>query len=115
MTWSPSGPRRRGWRSCRRWTRRRWAGGSATWYLGDHGPVLFDRNGNAGPTVWVDGRVAGGWSQRRGGEIVHRLLEDVGAEATAAVAAAGADLEAWLGPMRITPRFPTPLQKELSA
>ncbi len=85
------------------------------WYLGDHGPVLFDRNGNAGPTVWVDGRVAGGWSQRRGGEIVHRLLEDVGAEATAAVAAAGADLEAWLGPMRITPRFPTPLQKELSA
>ena len=85
------------------------------WYLGDHGPVLFDRNGNAGPAVWVNGRVAGGWAQRRSGEIVHRLLEDVGAEATAAVAAAGADLEAWLGPMRITPRFPTPLQKELSA
>jgi winged helix DNA-binding protein len=85
------------------------------WYLGDHGPVLFDRNGNAGPTVWVDGRIAGGWTQRRSGEIVHRLLEDVGAEAAAAVAAAGADLEAWLGPMRITPRFPTPLQKELSA
>ena len=51
------------------------------WYLADHGPVLFDRNGNAGPTVWVDGRVAGGWTQRRSGEIVHRLLEDVGAEA----------------------------------
>ena len=85
------------------------------WYLGEHGPVLFDRNGNAGPTVWVDGRIVGGWTQRRAGEIVHRLLEDVGTEAATAVAAAGADLEAWLGPMRITPRFPTPLHKELSA
>jgi hypothetical protein len=84
------------------------------WYLGLHGPALFDRNGNAGPTVWIDGRVVGGWTQRRSGEVVHRLLEDVGAERAAAVAAAGADLEAWLGPMRITPRFPTPLQKELS-
>ena len=85
------------------------------WYLGDHGPALFDRNGNAGPTVWVDGRIVGGWAQRRSGEVVHRLLEDVGSEAAAAVAAAGADLEAWLGPMRITPRFATPLQKALSA
>jgi hypothetical protein len=85
------------------------------WYLGDHGPELFDRNGNAGPTVWVDGRVVGGWAQRRSGEVVHRLLEDVGAEAAGAVAAAAADLEAWLGPVRITPRFPTPLQKTLSA
>jgi hypothetical protein len=84
------------------------------WYLGDHGPLLFDRNGNAGPTVWADGRVVGGWTQRRSGEVVHRLLEDVGAEAEAVVAATGAELEAWLGPMRITPRFPTPLHKELS-
>jgi hypothetical protein len=85
------------------------------WYLGEHGDALFDRNGNAGPTVWADGRVVGGWAQRRTGEVVHRLLEDVGAETAAAVAAAGADLQAWLGPMRITPRFPTPLQKTLSA
>lgn len=85
------------------------------WYLGDHGPDLFDRNGNAGPTVWMDGRIVGGWAQRRSGEVVHRLLEDVGAEAAAAVAATAADLEQWLGPMRITPRFPTPLQKALAA
>jgi Winged helix DNA-binding domain len=84
------------------------------WYLGDHGGELFDRNGNAGPTVWVDGRIVGGWAHRRTGEIVHRLLEDTGAEATAAVAEAAAELEAWLGPMRITPRFPTPLQKAMS-
>ena len=85
------------------------------WYLGAHGPALFDRNGNAGPTVWVDGRIVGGWTQRRSGEIVHRSLEEVGAETEAAIAAAGAELEAWLGDMRITPRFPTPLHKDLVA
>jgi hypothetical protein len=84
------------------------------WYLGDHGPALFDRNGNAGPTVWADGRIVGGWAQRRSGEVVYRLLEDTGAGTAAAVAGVAAELEAWLGPMRITPRFPTPLQKELS-
>jgi hypothetical protein len=89
-----------------------WRGRS--WYLGNHGPTLFDRNGNAGPTIWCDGRVVGGWAQRRSGEVVHRLLEDVGAETADAVAASAAELESWLGPTRITPRFPTPLQKELS-
>ncbi len=86
-----------------------------SWYLGRHGPELFDRNGNAGPTVWADGRVVGGWAQRRSGEIVHRLLEDVGGETEARIAAAAAELEPWLGPMRITPRLPTPLQKALVA
>ena len=37
-----------------------------SWYLGDHQERLFDRNGNAGPTVWADGRVVGGWAQRPG-------------------------------------------------
>ena len=49
-----------------------------SWYLGPHGRVLFDANGNAGPTVWWDGRVVGGWSQRRDGEIAFKLVEDVG-------------------------------------
>jgi hypothetical protein len=51
------------------------------WYLGEHASVLFDSNGNAGPTVWWQGRVVGGWAQRKDGEIVVRLLEDVGREA----------------------------------
>ena len=53
------------------------------WYLGDHAPALFDRAGNAGPTVWWDGRIVGGWVQRRDGEVVYRLLEDVGGDALA--------------------------------
>jgi hypothetical protein len=85
------------------------------WFLGPHGPALFDRSGNAGPTVWWDGRVVGGWAQRRDGEITFRLLEEIGAEGSEAVEAAAGRLEAWLGPARVTPRFRTPLERELVA
>jgi winged helix DNA-binding protein len=90
-----------------------WAG--RDFYLGPHRAALFDRNGNAGPTIWWDGRVVGGWAQRRTGELVLRLLEDVGADATAAGDAEAARLAAWLGPVRVTPRFRTPLERELVA
>jgi hypothetical protein len=79
------------------WSRREW-------FLGEHGAALFDRNGNVGPTVWWDGRIVGGWAHRSAGEVVWHLLEDVGADATAAVAAAAEQLEARLGPVRLTPR-----------
>jgi hypothetical protein len=85
------------------------------WFFGDHAPALFDRTGNAGPTVWVDGRVVGGWAQGTGGEVRVRLLEDVGREASSRIDAAAAALTAWLDPIRVTPRFRTPLEKELSA
>jgi hypothetical protein len=84
------------------------------WFLGEHGPALFDQTGNIGPTVWWDGRIVGGWAQRKDGEIVFRLLEDVGAEAVDAVRAAADRLAGWLGPVRVTPRFRTPLEKELT-
>lgn len=88
---------------------------SRAWYLGPHAPTLFDRTGNIGPTVWWEGRVVGGWAQRPSGEVVYRLLEDIGADGVAAVAANASSLEAWLGPARVTPRFRTPLERELSA
>jgi len=85
------------------------------WFLGAHGPALFDRSGNIGPTVWWDGRIVGGWAQRPGGAVVFRLLEDPGAEGLAAVAAEAERLQDWLGAVRVTPRFRTPLERELSA
>lgn len=85
------------------------------WYLGDYGKALFDTNGNAGPTVWCDGRIVGGWAQRKSGEVVYRLLEDIAAEGADAVEEEAARLAAWLGDVRVTPRFPTPLQRELIA
>jgi hypothetical protein len=90
-----------------------WAG--RDFYLGPHRPALFDRNGNAGPTIWLDGRVVGGWAQRATGEVVLRLLEDVGTDATTAIEAEAASLSDWLTPLRVTPRFRTPLERELIA
>ena len=84
------------------------------WFLGEHAPALFDRSGNIGPTVWWDGRIVGGWAQRTDGEIAFRLLEDVGAAAVAAVQAAADQLARWLGGIRATPQFRTPLERELS-
>ena len=87
-----------------------------SWYLGEHRARCFDRSGNIGPTIWCDGRIVGGWAQRRdGGEVVVRLLEDVGAEAERAIADEAERLRAWVGEARVTPRFRTPLERELSA
>jgi Winged helix DNA-binding domain len=83
------------------------------WYLGGHAAALFDRSGNIGPTVWCDGRIVGGWAQRANGEIAYRLLEDIGADAVAAVAIEAGRVAEWIGDVRVTPRFRTPLEKEL--
>jgi hypothetical protein len=88
---------------------------SRDWYLGAHGPALFDRSGNVGPTVWCDGRIVGGWAQQPSGEIAVRLLEDVGTDAKHAIEVEAARLRDWLGTTRVTPRFRTPLERELSA
>lgn len=77
-------------------------------------PVLFDRTGNIGPTVWCDGRVVGGWAQRPSGEVVTRLLTDIGAAAAAAVESEAARLQEWIGPARVVPKFRVPLDRELA-
>ncbi|HLT10484.1 MAG TPA: crosslink repair DNA glycosylase YcaQ family protein, partial [Micromonosporaceae bacterium] len=82
---------------------------------GEHKARLFDRSGNIGPTVWSDGRIVGGWSQRPNGEIVYRLLDDVGKAKAAQVEAEAGRLSEWIGKVRVTPRFRTPLEKELAA
>jgi hypothetical protein len=85
------------------------------WYLGEHGPLLFDNAGNVGPTIWTDGRIVGAWAQRKDGEVVYKLLEDTGSEVVAAVEAQVERLGALLGAKRVITRFPTPLERELVA
>ncbi len=73
------------------------------WFLGEHRAALFDRTGNIGPTVWWEGRVVGGWAQRASGEIVLRLLEDIGADGGAPPSPARRPgWRAWLGANRVT-------------
>lgn len=85
------------------------------WYLGDHAGELFDRNGNAGPTVIVDGAAVGAWGQRAGGRVVTELFEPVDATARRHVAEAADRLTEWLGGTRVMPRFPSPAQSRLAA
>ena len=85
------------------------------WYLGEHYPTLFDRNGNAGPTVWWNGQIVGGWAQRDDGEIAVRLLCDVPPTAAHAVEFEADRLGRWFGPTRVTPRFRAPLERELAS
>jgi hypothetical protein len=88
---------------------------SRDWFLGDHASRLFDRSGNAGPTVWWNGHVVGGWAQRADGEIVWQLFDDAGRDASRAIERRAEQLGAWLGDRRFTPRFRTPLERELTA
>jgi hypothetical protein len=78
------------------------------WYLGPHRAALFDGAGNAGPTIWADGRIVGGWAQRPSGEIALRLLEPVDAGTAGMIDAEAERLAAWLGPTRIRWPFPPP-------
>jgi len=85
-----------------------------SWYLEPaHARRLFDRNGNAGPTIWMDGRVVGGWVQASDGEIRLAVLDP---EATSRMNEIEAEAErvlALFGAVRHRPRFPTPLVSEL--
>jgi hypothetical protein len=90
-----------------------WSG--RAWYLGPHAKALFDRNGNAGPTIWYRGRVVGGWGLAKDGSVALRVLEDVGSAGIAAVEAAAQRVENLLGGTRFVPRFRTPLEQTLSA
>jgi hypothetical protein len=81
------------------------------WYLGRYREYLFDSSGNAGPTVWWDGRIVGGWHQSETGEVVLQLLEDVGGDALRALEEEASRLSEWFGGTRVLPRFPTPLSK----
>jgi hypothetical protein len=81
------------------------------WYLGGHRSQVFDTNGNAGPTVWWNGQVAGAWRQDPEGRVELRLLDDVGREGRRALTACAENLTNWLDGVRISPRFPSPLSK----
>lgn len=84
------------------------------WYLGQHRTLVFDRNGNGGPTAWCDGRIVGGWTQDADGRVVLQLVEKVDTRASKALVRKATELTDWLGGTRITARFPSPLSKASS-
>ncbi|WP_369780528.1 winged helix DNA-binding domain-containing protein [Streptomyces sp. R33] len=87
------------------------------WYLDPAlVPELFDGFGNIGPTIWWDGRIVGGWAQRRDGQIATHPLTPEGRTRAAreAIATEAARLTAFLGEIRIRPSMRTPLERRLA-
>jgi len=84
------------------------------WYLPAAAADAFDRMGNAGPTVWADGRVVGVWAQTPDGELLTRFFEQLSDEQVAAIAARVAELQEMVGETRFTVRFPSPASTALS-
>lgn len=87
-----------------------------SWYLGEHGKFgdrLFDRNGNAGPTIWADGEVVGGWVQRKTGEVAYELLMDLPRARLKQIDTEAARIRELIGDARVNVRFAAPMQKDL--
>lgn len=84
------------------------------WYLGPHYEILFDSNGNAGPTVWAGGRIVGGWGQVPDGSVQYELVEEVDTETATRIDDEARSLSAWLDGEVITFRFRTPLERKLA-
>lgn len=87
-----------------------------TWYLDGHAPLLFDGNGNAGPTVWAGGRVVGGWAQTADGDVAVELFDRLDAPTRRMIDGERDRLRAWLGDVRIKARgrLPSPLERGLA-
>jgi Winged helix DNA-binding domain len=85
-----------------------------SWYLEPEVAAgVFDRNGNGGPTIWVDGRIVGSWVQRRDGTVATHMLTDVDPARLPEIDEAAARLQELLGDVRFTVRFPAPVQAAL--
>jgi hypothetical protein len=85
------------------------------WYLGDHGPLLFDTNGNAGTTAWLDGRVVGCWVQDDQGVVHVHLVEELTKAQAALLDLEAERLTEWLDGVVIGTVYPSPTMKAAKA
>jgi hypothetical protein len=76
------------------------------WYLPERAADAFDRNGNAGPTIWVDGQVVGAWAQRPDGTTALHWFCDIPAARRAEVRRRAEEVAEWVGAARYSVRFP---------
>jgi len=82
------------------------------WYLPTSAVAAFDSNGNAGPTIWVDGQVVGGWLQTKDGDLRVQWFSPPAADRRRQVQARLDELQDWLGPTRFAVRFPAPFARQ---
>jgi hypothetical protein len=82
-------------------------------YLGEHAERIFDRNGNAGPTAWWDGRIVGGWTQHDDGTVVVVPADRLPPGAAKALAAQAERLTGWLDGDVVRSIYQSPLVRAL--
>jgi hypothetical protein len=78
----------------------------------EHRKKVFDRAGNAVPTVWVDGRAVGVWGQRKDGQVFYELFEPGGGAETL-LAEEVRRLEGFLKGEALPPGIRTPFTRAL--
>jgi hypothetical protein len=76
-----------------------------------HTPFLFDRAGNGGTTIWVNGRIVGCWVQDDQERVQLILMEPVSKSAQRMLDAEAARLDEFLGGDHITNVFASPQMK----
>jgi hypothetical protein len=79
----------------------------------EHRKKVFDRAGNAVPTVWVDGKVVGVWGQRKDGRVFYELFEPIGG-AEALLIEEVRRLEGFLEGEALPPGIRTPFTRNLA-
>jgi hypothetical protein len=85
------------------------------WYLPAVAADAFDGNGNAGPTLWVDGRVVGAWAQHKDGRLLTHFFEPVPPARRDELAERLATLAVVIGETRFSVRFPGRIQPRVLA
>jgi hypothetical protein len=83
------------------------------WYLPSAAADAFDRNGNAGPTIWTDGQVTGAWAQTAQGAIRLHWFTQLPATRRREAEHRAEELAGWVGDTRFTVRFPSPIHTRL--
>lgn len=81
-------------------------------YIGSRAPALFDSVGNAGTTVWRDGRVVGTWIQDGDDRVRVHLLDSVPARVARRIDAEAERLTDWLDGVRIVTIYVSAAMKE---
>lgn len=85
-----------------------------TWYLdADVERRVFDRYGNAGPTIWANGRIVGGWVQRPDGSLALDVQRPLSATARSLLDEECDRVRSLVGEVRFRVRFPSRNQAEL--
>jgi len=79
----------------------------------EHRAKVFDRAGNAVPTVWANGRVVGGWGQRKDGSVTYGLFGPVSDEERAVLEDKRQHLEGFLDGDLLRPRSRTAFTRAL--